>query len=204
MILVAAVAGGIWVNIYTGRTSSRVLDLGWTNVLLLVAAAAVVCQLLAGRLEVKYTREDAEMAVKDLLEVAARAIAFPLPWTSIQMRAHCYKYDPAKDRLRPVAHCSSHEHADNWAPIPCDKRHAERFVIVKALQNDRDLNEEFLDKTDLEKEVGVWKDLHTVIAAPVRIEDGDETHIVGVVNFDSSLYEDQIKFGTAQAHDIAI
>jgi hypothetical protein len=164
--------------------------------------AVDLCEKLTKRLAepaavVKLTAAEARLrpAIEGLLEAAARALVHP--HSDRVIRAFCHKADPATKELVPF--CSWHPGDDSGAHIPFEGKNASGFVIVRAFREKRIM---WKDDPPRPRKYNVWRDLKSVLAAPVRDYNDDEDPCWGTICFDSDRSAKEMGFDSDGARKI--
>ena len=174
-------------------------DVRYGNFLVLAFIFIVVLRYKMTR---QFSMETQRRVARNILEAAARTLALPKQGREEKFRAACYLYNRRHNTLEHFCHWSSYWHPEFEQPIPRDHPRSEKFVIIRAFNNRRIERKDLEDDERSNLPIEVWKEIRSVLAAPIRDFDDPKRIPLGAISFDSSLTLQQARLDTDQAKEI--
>jgi len=180
-------------------------------VFVVILACAIGCHFAIYRATRHIGKRDQTAIIEHVLEVASRALVFPMSWEDVRIRAYCHELDKKENLLKYIAAKASYTYDDSFMDIPLDaydKSGKHIYVIAEAACDCHTVFRELPDKrTDQERERHIWDEVHFVLAAPIfergRTKCFDTC--MGVISMDTTRSGGQhVNFGDERAHDIVI
>lgn len=161
-------------------------------VFVVVLVVAIGCHFAVYRTTRRSGRDEQVEIIRRVLELAARALVFPMSWEEVHIRAYCHRLDKRQRYLRYVAARASYTYDDTYMDIPLDavgEDGARIYVIAEAACDCHTVHRELPDeRTTQEHEQHIWDTVHFVLAAPIFERDAARRfdRCMGVVSIDTT------------------